>query len=80
MEQIIGKTAFQVTDLKRAQELTANDRTILETGESVTVDFQTSHNGVTQHYLVTRAPYRDSSGKILGIIRDYPRHYSLPRN
>jgi PAS domain S-box-containing protein len=80
VEQVIGKTAFQVTDLKQAQELTANDRSILETGESVTVDFQTVQNDVTQHFLVTRSPYRDSSGKIIGIIgitRDITRYREI---
>ena len=68
IDQIVGRTAFEVTDQKTAEGLTADDRSILESGKSVTVDFQIKHNGVTQDYLVTRAPYLDPDGKIVGII------------
>ena len=68
IEQIIGKTAFDLTDADSAAKLTSADRSILETGESTTVDFQTSHTGTTEHFLVTRAAYRDNIGKIIGII------------
>ncbi|MGB2627495.1 MAG: ATP-binding protein [Candidatus Acidiferrum sp.] len=68
IEQIIGKTAFEITDAEAAEKLTSSDRHILETGESTTVDFQTWHKGSLEHFLVTRAPYRDNIGKIIGII------------
>jgi PAS domain S-box-containing protein len=67
IEQIIGKTAFELTDGEAARELTRNDKRILENGENVTVDFQISRDGVTRHFLVTRVPYRDASGKIIGV-------------
>jgi PAS domain S-box-containing protein len=68
LEKIVGRTAFQLTDLTTAKTLTEHDREILDTGKSVTVDFQVSRDGVTSHYLVTRAPYRDASGNIVGVI------------
>ena len=68
LEQIVGKTAFELTDAESARKLTTTDRSILETGESTTVDFQTEHRGMTEYFLVTRAAYRDSNGKIIGII------------
>ncbi len=68
IEQIIGKTAFELIDAESAEKLTSNDRHILETGESTTVDFQTEHKGTLEHFLVTRAAYRDNIGKIIGII------------
>jgi len=67
-EEIIGKTAFELMDLEAARELTKNDKQILETGERVTVDLQLSVDGATHYFLVTRAPYRDPGGKIVGII------------
>ncbi len=68
IEEIIGKTAFELTDAESARNLTKHDEKILETGESNTVDFQMNHEGTTRHYLLTRAPYRDPSGKIIGVI------------
>jgi len=67
-EAIIGKTAFELTDFESAQELTKNDRQILETGERVTVDFQLTVEGVTRSFLMTRAPYRDPDQRIVGVI------------
>ncbi|HEY1484080.1 MAG TPA: ATP-binding protein, partial [Candidatus Acidoferrum sp.] len=68
IEQIIGKTAFDVADQQTAQELTKDDLSILQTGKTVTVDFQMIHEGATRYFLVTRAPYRDSNGQIIGVI------------
>ena len=68
IEQIVGKTAFALTDSESARKLTATDQSILESGESTTVDFQMTHEGVTEHFLVTRAAYRNTAGKIIGII------------
>jgi PAS domain S-box-containing protein len=67
IEEIVGKTAFELTDADSARELTRHDKRILENGENVTVDFQISRDGATRHFLVTRVPYRDSSGKVIGV-------------
>lgn len=68
IEKIIGKTAFDLTDAESARKLTANDKMIMETGETITVDLQTPLDGSMEYFLVTRAPYRDNNGKIIGII------------
>ena len=68
IEEIIGKTAFELTDAESARNLTKHDERILETGENNTVDFQMIHEGTTRHFLLTRAPYRDPGGKIIGVI------------
>ena len=68
MEDIIGKTAFELTDLETAKDQTKNDKTILESGSSFTVDFQIPGDGGTRHFLMTRAPYRDPGGNVIGVI------------
>ena len=68
IETIIGKTAFEVVDFEKAKELTKDDQTVLSSGKSVTADFQIAWEGGTRYYLVTRAPYRDTNGKIIGIV------------
>jgi len=80
VEKIIGKTAFELTDFETARELTKYDRQILETGESVTADFQHALGGVMRSYLITRAPYRDANRKIVGVIgnsRDITEHRGI---
>jgi PAS domain S-box-containing protein len=80
IEKIIGKTAYQVADMATARELTEHDRSILETGKSITVDFQVARDGTTYYFLVTRAPYRDVTGKVIGVIgitRDITQYRSI---
>lgn len=68
IEEIIGKTAFELTDPETAKDLTRNDHAILESGSSFTVGFQMPSQGGTRHFLMTRSPYRDKSGKVIGVI------------
>ena len=68
VEEIVGRTAFELTDTEAARELTRSDKRILESGENVTVDFQITRDDTTYHFLVTRVPYRDPNGKIIGVI------------
>jgi PAS domain S-box-containing protein len=67
-EEIVGRTAFELTDHEAATVLTKDDQSVLETGVSVTSDCQVSTEQGTRHFLVTRAPYRDRHGKVVGII------------
>jgi PAS domain S-box-containing protein len=68
IEKIIGRTAFDLVDQETARDLTKNDPSVLEAGTTVTVDFQLTRNGNTRHFLITRAPYQDPSGKVIGVI------------
>jgi PAS domain S-box-containing protein len=68
IEEGIGKTAEQLTDEAIARQLTKDDRRILETGKSVTVEFQLPNKEDQRSFLVTRSPYRDAMGNIRGII------------
>ena len=76
-DEIVGKTAEQLTDAATANEITKDDRRILDTGVSVTSEFRLPNKNDARSYLVTRSPYRDSRGKIIGIIglsRDVTEH------
>jgi len=75
-EEVIGKTAEQLTDAATAHQLTKDDRKILETGKGVTVEFQLPGPD-KRTMLVTRSPYLDASGKVSGIMgigRDVTEH------
>jgi PAS domain S-box-containing protein len=66
-EEVIGKTAEQLTDATIARQLTMDDRRILETGKGVSVEFEVPGEP-KRTLLVTRNPYFDASGKISGIM------------
>ena len=77
IEEVIGHTAEELTDAATARQLTKDDRRILDTGTSVTVEFQLPNKEDQRSFLVTRGPYRDASGNIRGIIgisRDVTEH------
>lgn len=76
-EEIIGKRLDELMDAAAVNELARDDKRILETGESVTREFEWARDGEKQTLLVTRTPHRDATGKIGGIIgisRDITGH------
>lgn len=80
IEEIIGKTVFQLTDFATARKLMEGDRSVLETGRSETIDLRISREGEERTFLITRSPYLDAAGKITGIIgisRDITEHRAM---
>jgi PAS domain S-box-containing protein len=76
-DEIIGRTTEQLTDSASARELTKDDLKILETGTSITVESRLSDKNNARSFLITRSPYCDASGKVIGIIgisRDITEH------
>jgi len=67
-EELIGKTAFQLTDFGTARKLVEGEGKVLETGRSETMDLRISRGGDERTFLITRSPYLDAAGKISGII------------
>ena len=55
IDEIIGKTAFQLVDFATARKLTENDREILETGRRVTVDFTIPRDAEARSFLLHEA-------------------------
>ena len=67
---MIGKTEFDFLPQQKAEELLIEDRKIIETGEAVKdkIERRTFLSGKEIWISVTKVPWRDESGRILGII------------
>ena len=67
--EIIGKSDLElVADAKQAAEIVENDRRIMATGQSETVEETGDGPAGRWHYLFTKSPYLDSDGHVIGVI------------
>ena len=68
VEEVLGWSDYAVWPLDLAASCRAADRKVLETGETVTVEEVSTLGEKRTVYLTTKAPYREASGAIIGII------------
>jgi len=67
--EIIGKSDLElVADAKQAAKVVENDRRIMVTGQSETVEETGDGSAGPWHYLFTKSPYLDSDGHVIGVI------------
>ena len=67
--EIIGKSDLElVADAKQAAEIVENDRRIMATGQSETVEETGDGLAGPWHFLFTKSPYLDSDGHVIGVI------------
>ena len=69
INDIVGKTDFELVDAERANELLATDRRVLETGIAAT-DFEervVDGLGRETWYLTSKVPLHDGDGAIIGL-------------
>jgi two-component system, cell cycle sensor histidine kinase and response regulator CckA len=67
-EEMLGRDdseLFTAGDARLIQEL---DRAIMAAGESRTIEQELQLGAETRHFLSTKGPYRDSSGRVIGLI------------
>lgn len=69
VDELLGKNEFDwLADRQQAEIMIANDRRVMETGETMVVEeAMTGPQGVRQ-LLSTKSPLRTSTGKIIGIV------------
>jgi PAS domain S-box-containing protein len=67
-EQIIGRSAAEVFSAEDAKAVAEEDSVVLESGRSHTFQSRMSASGRNQVFLVTKAPWRDATGKIVGLL------------
>jgi len=68
VEEVLGKDDTELFTPDSAGPIMEDDRRIMATGETVTHERDRTAAGVTRTYLVTKGPYRDPDGNIVGII------------
>ena len=66
--EIVGKTIFELATPDLAQRLTQYEEEVLRDGKAVTYEADGPGLGGTWRFLVTKAPYRNAKGEIVGVI------------
>ena len=67
-EQIVGKTSAQLMDSVAANLLSEQDRAVLESGTVRSFEYEITTGDKPRAFFATKAPYRDASGKIIGLV------------
>jgi len=67
-EEVLGKDDFQLLPSEIARPIVGADREVAAVGGPHTYEEVGPADGATRTYLTTRAPYRDESGKVMGVI------------
>ncbi|WP_424017239.1 PAS domain-containing protein [Halorientalis pallida] len=67
-DELVGKTDHDLFDDESAASIREDDRTILETGESIVVERTRRIDGEKSVFLDNKYPFRDENGEIVGII------------
>lgn len=68
IDQIIGKDDRHLFDSDSALRLFAIDQKIMQSGRAETSEEQLATTGEPRTYLASKAPFRDSSGEVVGLI------------
>ncbi|MBL8826552.1 MAG: PAS domain S-box protein [Planctomycetaceae bacterium] len=68
VEQVIGRSDDDLFDRASAEWLRAHDQSVIRSGGVVTAEERLTVRGVERVYSATKAPYRDATGNIVGLI------------
>jgi PAS domain S-box-containing protein len=68
-EQVIGKTDEEIyADREVGATVVATDRSIMESGEAISVEERIQTPAGYRFFLSTKAPFRDADGKVVGLV------------
>lgn len=68
VEAVVGKTDLDLFPQVIAERIRQDDRKVIDTGSSLTVEESVRVCGEERHFFVRKSPYRDRSGGIAGTI------------
>jgi two-component system cell cycle sensor histidine kinase/response regulator CckA len=66
--EVLGRDDTELFDVRSAAFVMERDRRIMETGDIETKEETLTAAGATRTYLATKGPYRDASGKVIGVL------------
>jgi PAS domain S-box-containing protein len=75
--EVLGKDDTALFDPDSARRLMERDQRVMESGRAETMEQVLTAAGVTRAFQSTKAPYRDSSGNVIGLVgisRDITEH------
>lgn len=67
-EEVIGRDDTAIFGPEDARKVRESDRLVIESNKAHTSEEVLTAAGVTRVYQATKAPYRDSEGKVIGVI------------
>ncbi len=68
LEQIVSKSVFELFSPEVARQMMEFDRQAVESGETVTGELTITLGGTVRTFVITRSPYRDHRGDIIGVV------------
>jgi PAS domain S-box-containing protein len=68
VEEVIGKDDTELFSAETARAIMEGDRRVLEAGDTLTYEDTGTAAGVTRCYLSAKSPYRDTRGRVAGIL------------
>ncbi|MEX2577452.1 MAG: response regulator [Verrucomicrobiales bacterium] len=80
VEEVVGNDDETIFDEEGARIIRENDKRVIAAEEAITEEERLTSDGETKIFLATKAPYRDPSGRIVGVIgisRDITEKKSL---
>jgi PAS domain S-box-containing protein len=67
-EAIIGRNDLELFSAETGGPIMAQDRQVMESGQVRTFEDRATAAGITRTYQATKAPWRDKSGNIIGVV------------
>ncbi|HEY6970676.1 MAG TPA: PAS domain-containing protein [Candidatus Angelobacter sp.] len=67
-EEVLGRTDRELLSPETVEAILKIDQQVLNKGESITCEEALIHAGTTRMFLSTKNPYRDSQGRVAGVL------------
>jgi two-component system cell cycle sensor histidine kinase/response regulator CckA len=67
-EEVIGKDASELFSPESGGQIMDRDRAVLQSGETCTYEEVGVSDGVARTYLSTKGPFRDATGRVIGLL------------
>ncbi len=68
LEEIVGKDDSGFFSAESGRQIMERDRTTIQSGETSTYEEVGVSAGVARTYLTTKGPYRDATGRVIGVL------------
>jgi two-component system cell cycle sensor histidine kinase/response regulator CckA len=68
VDDVLGKDDVELFSPEIGRAMMQRDRAVVQSGETQTYEEPATAAGVTRTYLATKGPYRDPSGKVIGLL------------
>ncbi len=67
-KDVVGRTDQEIFSPETGRPIMEKDRELLRTGETITFEEVGVAKGMSRTFLTTKGPYRDATGKIVGVL------------